>query len=359
MRWTEKLLPRNRYERESFLKAFLLFFVVLELSFLAIFGLIYLMEKENRKYTLFLELKNYSLTFEGDKFPIDIVPRRRGFPPYELLEDEESYYILVPIPGIERELIKVYYPKERFKEDLKKVLGELALYYLGATLLSLFISFLFARYALRPLRRAFNLIEEVTKDIIHDMNTPITTLKLNLSFIKGKVNPSHYERMASAVRQLENLRDNLSPLLQESALRWEEVNLSQVVKEELESLKKLYPQVPVELSLKEVKVKGDPYGVRRIVSNILSNAFKHRKGEGPVRVELGEDYLLVENPSPPIKNPDKLFERFYRESQRGVGLGLSIVKKLSEAMGWRVEATHEKGAFRLRLRFSREGEERA
>jgi len=359
MRWTDKLLPSNPYERESFLKAFVLFFLVLELSFLAIFFLVFLMERENEKYTLFLELKNYSLTFEDDRFPIDVVPRRKGYPPYELLEDEESYYILVPIPGIEKEVIKVYYPKERFKEDLKKILEELALYYLLASFISLSVSYLFARYALRPLRRALDLIEEVTRDIIHDMNTPITTLKLNLSFLKGKVNPSHYERMNSALRQLENLRDNLSPLLRESALRWEEVELSSVIKEELEAFKKLYPSVPVEVSLKEVKVKGDPYAVRRVISNVLSNAFKHRKGDGAVKVKLEENFLLVENPSPPIKNPRRLFDRFYRESQRGVGLGLSIVKKLSEAMGWRVEATHERGLFRLTVYFNREGEGRA
>ncbi|NPB06509.1 MAG: HAMP domain-containing histidine kinase [Aquificae bacterium] len=349
----KKLLPRNRYERESFLKAFLLFFAVLELSLLAVFALLYKSELEHRRYALFLELKNYGLSLEGDEFPVDVV-YRRSEPFYELLEDEQSYYILVPIPGVEKEAIKIYYPKEAFKKDAFGVLKKLLTKFLLASLAALVISALFARYALKPLRRALDLIEEVTRDIIHDMNTPLTTLKINLAMAKGKLTPAQYERLSFALKQLESLRDNLSPLDREVQLKLEELELSSLVKKELEELKKLYPGVPVESSLKPVRVTADLHAVTRIVSNALSNAFKHYGGKGPVKVVLTDEALVVENPSKPVKHPERLFERFYRESQRGMGLGLSIVKKLSEALGWEVRASYEKGRFRLTVRFSRE-----
>ncbi|NPB07787.1 MAG: HAMP domain-containing histidine kinase [Aquificae bacterium] len=354
-----KLFPRTSYEKESFLKAFLLFFLLTELLLGVIFFLLFRSEVSSLRYTLFLEMKNYSYTFEGEKFRIDIVPAKGTPRFYELLEDERSLYILVPIPGVETDLLKIYYPREAFREDLEELVEEKFRLFLIASFGALLTSFLFSLYALGPLRRALNLIEEVMKDIIHDMNTPITTLKINLALLKNSRDPKALERMDLALKQLENLKENLSPLLRERALSQEEVNLAAIVKEELENFRLLYPHLRVETELKEVKLRGDPYVIRRVISNVIGNAFKHNVKNGFVRVVLGEEGLLVENTSRPVKHPEKLFERFYRESQRGIGLGLSIVKRFSEALGWRVRVSYEKGVFRLELRFSPEGERRA
>ena len=61
--------------------------------------------------------------------------------------------------------------------------------------------------------------------------------------------------------------------------------------------------------------------------------------------------MIIENSSPQIKNPDKLFDRYYKESQRGIGLGLSIVKKLSHELGWNLKINIEKGKFKVILQF--------
>ena len=90
--------------------------------------------------------------------------------------------------------------------------------------------------------------------------------------------------------------------------------------------------------------------VERIVGNVLTNAFKHNAGEW-VRVKLEKKALVVENPSREIKNPGMLFERYYRESSRGMGVGLSIVKRLSEELGWRVRANFSDGVFRIEITF--------
>jgi len=331
----------------------------MELLLGIIFFLLFRTEVNSLKYTLFLEMKNYSYTFEGEKFNIDIVPAGKDKKFYELLEDEEGLYILVPIPGVETDLLKIYYPKKAFEENIKNLILKNIELFFGISLISLIVSVVFALYALNPLRRALNLIEEVMKDIIHDMNTPITTLKINLSLLKNSNDKRALRRMELALRQLENLRENLSPLLRERTLTQEEVNLADIVREEVENFRLLYPHIRVYTELSEVKLFGDPYVIRRIISNVVGNAFKHNVKGGFVRVILKKGFLSVENSSRPVKNPDKLFERFYRESQRGIGLGLSIVKRFSEALGWEVRVAYEDGVFKLELKFSPEGERRA
>jgi len=117
------------------------------------------------------------------------------------------------------------------------------------------------------------------------------------------------------------------------------------------SLKKAFPDRVLEMELSDVHVKADRTAVERIVANILENALKHSKGKGPVRVILGDGSLTVENPSEALKDPSRLTERYYRESQRGLGLGLSIVKKLCDEMGWDLELSYREGIFTARVNF--------
>ena len=46
------------------------------------------------------------------------------------------------------------------------------------------LSLLFSFYALYPLRKALKLTEEFSRDILHDLNTPLSSLRLNISRLK-------------------------------------------------------------------------------------------------------------------------------------------------------------------------------
>ncbi|NPA53532.1 MAG: sensor histidine kinase, partial [Aquificae bacterium] len=95
----------------------------------------------------------------------------------------------------------------------------------------------------------------------------------------------------------------------------------------------IYPYVKVEKNLKDVYKKLDKTAFKRVVSNLLGNAFKHNLPKnGWIKIYLDEEKLVIENASKPIKNPQKVFDRYYKEGQRGLGLGLSIVKKLCDEM---------------------------
>ncbi len=346
-------LPKTPYERESLLKSFLLFFLTIEVLLALVFFLLYRNELINLKQSLFLEMKNYSYTFEGEKFRIDIVPLAeygdRGF--YELYEDAEGLFILVPVPVSEEDALKIFYPRESLSADLSGLRRKVVLLFLLSSLLALFISLMFSLYALNPLRRALKMIEEVTRDIIHDINTPLMSLMVNLKMLRSRYRDEELERAQLALKQLQRLRENLRPLTAKTELTLGDVNVRKILLEELEDLRKIYPDIRVETDLAEVTLRADESALRRIVGNVLSNAFKHNTEGGWVRVKLSRDLLRVENSSPPVRDPDRVFDRYYRESQRGLGLGLSIVKKLCEELGWRVRAHYADGTFSLEISF--------
>ena len=58
----------------------------------------------------------------------------------------------------------------------------------------------------------------------------------------------------------------------------------------------------------------------------------HKKN-GKVILKVEKNILQIEDTGKGIKNPSKVFTRFYKEQERGIGIGLHIVKKLSDELG--------------------------
>jgi two-component system OmpR family sensor kinase len=348
--WIRKHLPRTAYEREALLKGFALFFLSMEFFLILVAYLYYQKGLTDLKNSVFLELKNFSYTFEGERFRIDLVSGG-DLKFYELMEDEEGLYILVPVPVARNEALKIIYPRDLYLRDLKALKRE-TLAILGAsTGVALLLSFLFSLYALNPLRSAINMIEEVTRDIIHDLNTPVMSLMVNLRMIGKKYRGEDLDRAMMALKQITSLQENLRPLLTEVQLKMEELDPETILREEVETFRSLYPEIDVSLRVEKVRLRADREAFRRIVENLLSNAFKHNVKNGWVRITLTENALLIENSSKPLKNPHRVFERYYRESQRGLGLGLSIAKKLAEEMGWRIDHSYREGVFTVKVTF--------
>jgi signal transduction histidine kinase len=96
-------------------------------------------------------------------------------------------------------------------------------------------------------------------------------------------------------------------------------------------------------------IESDKNAFTRIIYNLLSNACKYNTTNGFVSVKLKENILSISNSSYGIKNPDKIFDRFYKESDRGVGIGLHIVKKLCNELGIERELKVEKSIVTIKL----------
>jgi signal transduction histidine kinase len=104
------------------------------------------------------------------------------------------------------------------------------------------------------------------------------------------------------------------------------------------------------------KINGDRLSILRILRNLVENALKHGGDDlSEVTIQYGETdafhILSVGNDGVPIKreDPENLFRPFQRqeasEGVEGSGLGLSIVKELTEQHGGmiRVESGPENG----------------
>ena len=311
-------------------------------------GVLFFMDFKQKQRTLderlFSQMKLCSYTLECEEFKIDFVPKKEQ-ETYRLYKEKSGLVSYFPIFSSQKNLLVISLSKKSYEKRLVEIKRTILLHFLLVEIAVLVLSTLFSLFALKPLRDALNLTEEFIKDILHDFNTPISTLTLNISMLASKYREDkRFKRIQNALGTILMLQKNLKAYLEQSALEQSAFVLDELVKERVESLARPYEDISVTVDIPpNVVLETNKDSFVRIIDNLLSNALKYNKPGGYVKVFFKEKTLFIEDGGMGIKNPKKVFERFYKENQRGIGIGLHIVKKLCDSLGIRIELQSEVG----------------
>jgi signal transduction histidine kinase len=155
-------------------------------------------------------------------------------------------------------------------------------------------------------------------------------------------------------RLIDDLTDISRITFNKLELRKERVELAEVIKGAVESSRPVIEQcgheLTVTLSPEPVYVNGDSVRLAQAFMNLLNNAAKYTERGGRIwlTAERKDSEVVVRVKDtgvgiPPEKLP-RLFEMFYQvdppleRSQGGLGIGLSLVRRLVELHGGRVDA---------------------
>ena len=332
------------YEVESLVKSFLIFFLLLEVL-LAINGWYeYGIQKTALEEKIRDRMRLCAYTIECEGMETDFVDRGKGKEENILYRNGGDLYSYFTVPKAEKHLMKVVYPKQHFEEVVKTLQKELLHKFFLYTLFSGAVSFLFSLYAQMPLRRALRLNEEFVKDILHDFNTPLSSMKINLKLFKKEVGESNkIARLENNIETMLSLQDNLQTFLKGIQTQSEVFDVSMLIKERIPYFEILYPDIVYHANLTAFKIRVNRDAFVRIVDNLLSNAGKYNKREGQVVVTMEGMLLKIEDTGKGISHPEKVFERYYKEQNRGIGIGLHIVKKLCDEMHIPIVISSKKG----------------
>jgi PAS domain S-box-containing protein len=219
--------------------------------------------------------------------------------------------------------------------------------------------------------RALATREEFLSIASHELNSPLTSLKLQLQEVQrltaGGALPSRerLERMLSvADRQVNRLTRLVFDVLDvtrfttgQLQLELEPVDLADVAREAIERLadQVTLQRCRIDLSAPApVEGRWDRLRLEQVTANLLSNALKYGAGNPiTIGVERAGDRARLtmqdRGPGIPPEAQARIFERFERAEQRrtgGLGLGLYIVRQLVTAHGGevRVDSTPGHGA---------------
>ncbi len=184
-------------------------------------------------------------------------------------------------------------------------------------------------------------LDNFSQDIIHDINTPITSILLNIKLLEKKdgfVDNKNLQRIKASAEHIQEIQNNLTVLLQENALKVEKINLVEVVQELVDTHEKIYPSIEIQVDDEAFFVEVNQDAITQVISNLLSNACKYNHKNGVVKIYSNGQKLFIEDFGHGIKNPKEVFKRSYKEQNDGYGIGLDIVKRLCDAMDVEVSA---------------------
>jgi signal transduction histidine kinase len=211
-------------------------------------------------------------------------------------------------------------------------------------------------------------------NVAHDLRTPVTRLRVTAeAALQTQSDPEVYrDALSDCLDEADKILSMLDTLMDISEAESGSMKLnfdSIPVKRLLEDTVDLYEHVAEDKGLHVnldcsdgLTVKGDRNRMRQVLANLLDNAIKYTDSGGTILLEAQEsDHEIVivirdtgigilPNELPHIW--DRLYRSDQSRSQRGIGLGLSLVRAIVEAHNGRVEASSEisKGSsFRIYL----------
>ena len=195
----------------------------------------------------------------------------------------------------------------------------------------------------------------------HELRTPLTRIRMNVEMLKTQDDERQTRRKADIERDINELDELIEGILLSSRLEsyaggehempLESVDVLALVAEECAH----YPAVEVEGE--SLTIQANPKLLQRLVRNVVENAMKNGAPPIEVRVVPSQSkqqgaksqgvaiHFKDQGRGIDLDDPNQLFEPVVRAhpSQKGAGLGLSLVKKIAERHGGRVEIISKAG----------------
>jgi PAS domain S-box-containing protein len=220
--------------------------------------------------------------------------------------------------------------------------------------------------AREALREADNRKDEFLATLSHELRNPLAPLRSSLEIVKrlAAAPPSASAALEIMDRQLSHLVRLVDDLLEvaritrgQVELRREHLRLDAAIHSAIETSEPLIRagnhRLIVSLPDEPLMLDADPVRLAQIFGNLLNNAAKYSDKGGQIEIAArrdGDQALVTIRDSGDGIPPEqfaKLFqiftrgERSARRNQSGLGIGLALVRRLTEMHGGRVEASSE------------------
>lgn len=346
-----------------------------------------------------------SLYLSIDDFPPSIREEFRKDPSQvEMFSDDgENYQILQILKGPEAYLVGEFSDQLLVQRIADRVLMFLAMITVLLVLLSCAIGWMLANKAVKPLSSLLQLLQSTTpeklpqqfakqytqdevgylartleatldrikdfiqreqhftRDVSHELRTPIAIIKGAGELIAEQLDSEKYPavaRLNSAVLQMEQIVETLLNLAREEK-EWshkETIKLLPKIEDCIIHHLNLIGQKPVEVDItlsQADTVYANPVAVNILLSNIISNAFKHIQ-QGSVVIAFNDKLLSITDTGQGIS--EELKGRLYQsgakgENSSGFGVGLSLVKRMCQRQGITIDVQSSDKGTKVELGF--------
>jgi len=274
------------------------------------------------------------------------------------LDDKEAYLI-------------VKLPKGRYFEAsylvLHNTLSYAAVYekvlliLFSIVILVFILSVYFLKTFARPFRKMNKQLDNFIKDSMHEINTPLSIINVNIDLYNRKNEQNKYmQRMKAAAKVLSNIYNDMDYLIKHERLNHEkkELDITHFLKERIEYFSEVAAMKNIIIN-SNITTCGTIYmndkQLQRLIDNNISNAIKYSYENSEIDIALymkdEKCHLAFKDYGMGIEKVEKIFSRYYREdtSKGGFGIGLNIVKSIikHENIEIKIESNLKQGSLFL------------
>ena len=179
-------------------------------------------------------------------------------------------------------------------------------------------------------------LENLTREILHEINLPIATIKSNLQMLAvrtdNRQNLKRIARAEEALIRLTRLYDGLSYSIRREihAIEPETFDLSEVVQERV-AVHAEMGRNRFEVSIAPLMIHADRIGLEQVLDNLIQNSMKYSEASEPITVTLEGTQLRIRDEGIGMDAAQiaRIYERYYQGDSHapGEGIGLALVKR--------------------------------
>ena len=212
------------------------------------------------------------------------------------------------------------------------------------------VAFLGERFnqAAQRIETLMNSHKSLLANASHELRSPLARIRMSLELIGLDASSLQRIEISRSITELDQLIDEILlasrlDARQTDAEPFEALDLTGLAAEECA---RAGAELGISATGQSLVLRGSPRLLRRLIRNLLENA--KRYGQGNVSLELTQKQVNSQafaviavcdrGPGVPPDQRERIFEPFYRlpgasEREGGVGLGLALVKSISERHG--------------------------
>jgi signal transduction histidine kinase len=212
-------------------------------------------------------------------------------------------------------------------------------------------------------------LKEFSENASHEIQTPLAVIRSKTDLLMQQKNLN--KESLSLIKSINESTTKLFKLNQGLLLiskienkvfhEKKKVSLKQITINALDNYKEIMQlkKITVEMeSSDDGMVEMNDVLAEVMISNLLSNAVRFNIDGGFIKCHIDNMFLVITNSGLALSiNPEDLFKRFHKNSNnpQSVGLGLSIVKEITESYGMHISYTCNDAIHEIKLQYRRKG----
>ncbi|MDN3673139.1 HAMP domain-containing sensor histidine kinase [Flavobacterium branchiarum] len=210
----------------------------------------------------------------------------------------------------------------------------------------------------------YNNQREFVENAAHELQTPLALFQTKIdTLFQLDVSKEQSEVLSSLnkdVSRLNRLNKNLlllSKIENENYFDKQSIVINEYLKKHLdfftEQAKAKNLNIVIEYTEK-LKIEGNPSLTEVLINNLFLNAIRHNIKNGEISIIITGESITFSNTGQEMPLVvDRLFNRFSKAnpSSQGNGLGMAIIKKITEISHWKIDYRFENNLHRFTVKF--------